>query len=261
MLLKFCLIFGTMAGPILLTCCGGHASDIATSKPTPSVAAQTPTPDDDPKGEFLTSETGTPRAVPKPGKANIQGKVFYNLEPVPNIEIKLCVTPNMFADCIGEKHTAKTDASGEYLFTDLEPRTYGGLFVRVFNTKDYVFTGRYGFAQKINAKADETFFVPLTSLFKGDLKVLNPKRDGKVDGANVEISWESYAGAGYYILELMQFGKGNVYHLTNERSNGTSYKVAKRLPDGQYRLRIEAFNPAGVKIAQAGNGIQFSVVN
>src|SRR5688572_13769615 len=46
---------------------------------------------DDPNGEFLKSETGTAMATPKPGTANIQGKVFYNLEPVENIDVRLCV--------------------------------------------------------------------------------------------------------------------------------------------------------------------------
>lgn len=206
----------------------------------------------------MTSEAGTPRAVPKPGKANIQGKVFFNLEPAEDVDVKLCVVRNMYAECIGEKHVTKTDANGEYFFADLEPKEYGALFVRVFNTGTYIFSGKYGglTAQKIRAEPDKTFFVPLTTLFKVDLKVLTPKPKARVLGEDLEISWEPYPGAGYYIVELFNFGTRK-YHVDNRRTNATSYQLETPVPDGHYRLRIEVYNSSGIKIAQAGNGIEF----
>lgn len=246
---------------MLAGCEGEVASSTNTTNAVPNTNA-VPVVNDDPKGEFLKSETGTEIATPKPGKANIQGKVFFNLSPVEGIEVKLCAVPNTFADCIGEKHIAKTDATGQYLFADLEPKIYGGLFVRIFDTKNYVFTGKYGFLSlKIKTEADKTFFVPLTSLFKADLKVLDPKPNAKADAQNFEIKWDTYPDAAYYLIELMEFGKSGVYHLRSERSMASNYKVEKLLPNGRYRLRIEAYNSSRIKIAQAGNGVEFSMTN
>ena len=217
---------------------------------------------DDPKGEFLKSETGTPKAMPKPGKANIQGKVFFNLMPVEGIDVKLCAaSPTLSGDCIGESYRVKTDENGQYLFADLEPKEYHGLFVRVFNTPNYIHTAKYGFLSlKIRAEADKTFFVPLTTLFKSDLKVLHPNSKAKADGQNLEISWEADPDAASYSIELLQFS-GSVHHLNGERTKANSYKVEKPLPDGSYRVRVEAFNLSGIKLAQAGNGVEFSIKN
>jgi hypothetical protein len=211
----------------------------------------------------MRSDTGTALATPKPGMSNIQGAVFFNLMPVADIEVKLCVeSANLFGDCIGKKHIAKTDENGHYLFADLEPRVYNALYVRVFKTREYVHTAKYGFLSlKIRTQADKTFFVPLTSLFKSDLKILHPTPKVNAEGQNLEISWEPYPDAASYSIELFQFGSPGVDHLSSVSTQGTSYKVEKPLPDGHYRLRIEAFNSSRVKIAQAGDGIEFSIKN
>lgn len=156
-----------------LCCCDSaqapsQISNSNTSNTGQKTANENTNANDDPKGEFLKSETGTAKGTPKAGMANIQGKVFFNLRPVEGIDVRLCVeSANLSGDCIGKKYMAKTDENGQYLFADLEPRVYNGLFVRVFNTPNYVHTAKYGFLSlKIKTEADKTFFVPLTTLFK-----------------------------------------------------------------------------------------------
>lgn len=251
-----------------LCCCCDSApspqvSNSNTLNTAQSAANENTNANDDPKGEFLRSENGTAKATPKPGKANIQGKVFFNLMPVKGIDVRLCVeSPNLYGDCLGKKYMAKTDEDGLYLFADLEPRVYSALFVRIFNTPDYVHAAKYGFlSMKIRAEADKTFFVPLTTLFKADLKVLHPDTKAAADGRDLEISWEAYPDAASYSIELLQFSGSGIYHLNGKRTNGNSYKLEKPLPDGRYRLRVEAFNSSGIKLAQAGNGIEFSIKN
>lgn len=240
-----------------------QVSNSNTSSATQKAANENTNANDDPKGEFLKSETGTAKATPKPGKANIQGKVFFNLMPVKGIDVRLCVeSPNMYGDCLGKKYMAKTDEDGLYLFADLEPRVYSALFVRIFNTPDYVHAAKYGFlSMKIRAEADKTFFVPLTTLFKADLKILHPDAKAAADGRDLEISWEAYPDAASYSIELLQFSGSGIYHLNGKRTKANSYKLEKPLPDGRYRLRVEAFNSSGIKLAQAGNGIEFSIKN
>jgi len=75
----------------------------------------------------------------------------------------------------------------------------------VFDTDSYVFgtTGIAGIsATKYNVEADKTLFVAPTHLFKGDLKVLNPKSGSSVSGQGLEIKWEPYPNAAYYKLSL-----------------------------------------------------------
>ena len=205
------LVFG-------LSCCDSKQPSQAVNSKTntaKNASTENTNANDDPKGEYLKSETGTPMATPKPGTSNIQGTVFFNSSPAEDIEVKLCVdSANLFGDCIGKKLIAKTDKNGHYLFADLEPRVYNALYVRVFKSREYVHTAKYGFLSlKIRTQPDKTFFVPLTMLFKSDLKVLHPKANAAADGQDLEISWDAYPDAASYSIELFQFGNPGVDHL------------------------------------------------
>lgn len=219
--------------------------------------------------DFVNSATGTEKAKPLPGMANVQGKVLYNLQPASDIEVKLCVESNLYGDCIGKKHLTKTDANGEYLFANIAPKDYK-IYVRVFGTKQFIFTGKYGFlSARYKIEADKTFFVPTTNLFKSDLKVQNPKPRTIVDAERFEIKWDAYPDAAYYKLELMNFSTGN--NFLSETVKTTSYRVEKPslntensgilLINGGYRLRIEAYNAVNIKLAQCEDGIEFIVTN
>src|SRR5215216_7514749 len=144
---------------------------------------------------------GVEKVKPAPGTGNVQGKVLYNGAPVENIEVKLCETFSRFlSGCGGKIYTAKTDKDGDFVITNVSPKEYEGLTVRVFDTDSYVFatTGVAGIASaKYNVVADKTLFVTPTHLFKGDLQVINPKAGSTVSGENLELKWEPYAGAAY----------------------------------------------------------------
>src|SRR4029453_11091999 len=79
------------------------------------------------------AETGVEKVKPAPGTGNVQGKVFFNSKPVENIEVKLCESFNRFlGGCSGKTFTAKTDKDGEYVITNIPPKTYEALLARVF---------------------------------------------------------------------------------------------------------------------------------
>src|ERR687891_2422 len=145
---------------------------------------------------------GVEKVKPAPGTGNVQGKVLYNNTPVENIEVKLCETFSRFlSGCGGKTYTAKTDKDGDFVITNVEPKEYEGLTVRVFDTDSYVFatTGIAGVAAaKYNVTADKTLFVTPTHLFKGDLKTLNPKAGSTVSAQDLELNWEAYPDAAYY---------------------------------------------------------------
>ena len=133
---------------------------------------------DGPAGPGSTNQSaevqGVEKVKPAAGTGNVQGKVLYNNAPVENIEVKLCETFSRFlSGCGGKIYTAKTDKDGDFVITNVEPKEYQGLTVRVFDTDSYVFatTGIAGIsASKYDVVADKTLFVTPTHLFKGDLK-------------------------------------------------------------------------------------------
>src|SRR4026208_736321 len=189
---------------------------------------------------------GTAKVKPAPGTGNVQGKVLYNNAPVENIEVKLCETFSRFlSGCGGKTYTAKTDKEGDYVITNVEPKEYEGLTVRVFDTDSYVFatTGIAGIsAAKYAVVADKTLFVNPTHLFKGDLKVVNPKAGSTVSAQDLELKWDAYPDAAYYRFTLYPDNHQITPPYMNERVEGASFKVNKALEKGTYRYTVEAYN-------------------
>jgi hypothetical protein len=145
---------------------------------------------------------GVEKVKPAPGTGNVQGKVLYNNAPVENIQVRLCEKFSRFlSGCGGKIYTAKTDKDGDFVIANVEPKEYEGLTVRIFDTDSYVFatTGIAGIsAEKYNVVADKTLFVAPTHLFKGDLKIVNPKAGSTVSAQDLELKWEPYPDATYY---------------------------------------------------------------
>jgi hypothetical protein len=206
---------------------------------------------------------GVEKVKPAPGTGNVQGKVLYNGAPVENIDVRLCETFSRFlSGCGGKIYTAKTDKDGDFVITNVPPKEYEGLTVRVFDTDSYVFatTGIAGISSaKYNVEADKTLFVAPTHLFKGDLQVVNPKAGSTVSGENLELKWEPYPGAAYY-----KFSLSPDQHLvdppyTNQRVDDASFKVNKPLEKGTYRIKVEAFNKSDRKLSETPDDINFTI--
>ena len=205
---------------------------------------------------------GVEKVKPAPGTGNVQGKVLYNNAPVPNIEVKLCETFSRFlSGCGGQTYTAKTDSDGDFVITNVPPKEYQGLTVRVFDTDSYVFaTTGIGIAQaKYNVEADKTLFVTPTHLFKGDLKVSNPKAGSTVSGQDLELRWDAYPDAAYYKFTLYPDNHQITPPYMNERVDAASFKVNKPLEKGTYRYKVEAFNGSDKKLSETPDDIRFTI--
>jgi hypothetical protein len=206
---------------------------------------------------------GIEKVKPAPGTGNVQGKVLYNGAPVENIEVKLCETFSRFlSGCGGKIYTAKTDKEGDFVITNVPPKEYEGLTVRVFDTDSYVFatTGIAGISsEKYNVVADKTLFVRPTNLFKGDLQVVNPKAGSTVSGENLELKWEPYPDATYYKFTLYPDNHQITPPYTSQRVDDASFKVNKPLEKGSYRFKVEAFNKADKKLSETSDDITFTI--
>src|SRR5262245_29088943 len=213
--------------------------------------------------ETATTETGVEKVKPAPGTGNVQGKVFYNSKPAANIQVKLCESFNRFlGGCSGKTFTAKTDKDGEYVITNVPPKTYEALLARVFDTDSSIFatSGIAGIsATKYEVTADKTIFVPTTHLFKSDLKLLSPKAAEKINTQTPELKWESYPDAAYYKLSVNANDHLVESPYVNKRVDGTSFSVDKPLQSGTYRWKVEAYNSDNRKLSESGDDIEFTV--
>ncbi|HEX5883863.1 MAG TPA: carboxypeptidase-like regulatory domain-containing protein [Pyrinomonadaceae bacterium] len=200
---------------------------------------------------------------PAPGTGNVQGKVLYNGAPVENIEVKLCETFSRFlSGCGGKAYEAKTDKDGDFVITNVEPKEYQGLTVRVFDTDSYVFatTGIAGIsATKYNVVADKTLFVAPTHLFKGDLKVVNPKAGSTVTAQDLELKWDAYPEAAYYKFTLYPNNHQITPPYVNQRVDEASFKINKPLEKGTYRYKVEAYNGADKKLSESSDDYEFTI--
>src|SRR5690348_2901982 len=204
----------------------------------------------------------TEKVKPAAGTGNVQGKVLYNGKPVENIDVRLCEKFNRFLDgCGGQIYKAQTDKDGDYVITNVPPKEYEAITVRIFDTDGYVFaTTSFGIsATKYNVEADKTLFVDPTNLFKADLKLTDPKAGSTVSGGDVEFKWDAYPGAAYYKLTLTPDNHLSESRYTNQRVDGTSFKATKPLEKGGYRWKVEAFNSADKKLSESADDITFNV--
>ena len=207
-------------------------------------------------------ENQVEKVKPAPGTGNVQGKVLYNGKPVANIDVKLCETFSRFlSGCGGKTYTAKTDKDGDYVITNVPPKEYEALTVRIFDTDGYVFaTTSFGIsATKYNVVADKTLFVDPTNLFKADLKLVNPPAGSTVSGQNLEFKWDAYPDAAYYKLTLTPDNHLSESRYVNQRIDGTSFKATKALEQGGYQWKVEAFNSADKKLSESADDIKFTV--
>jgi len=257
MMLKKCLVscvcFVTAIS--LAGCTGGGNTN---SQPT---AARSTSSSATPQSESVPG--GVEKQKPAPGKGNVQGKVLYNGKPVEGIEVKLCETFNRFlGGCDGKTYTARTDANGEYVIADAEPKVYEGLLARVFETDSYIFaaSGIAGISStKYDVAADKTLFIAPTNLFKSDLKVVNPKAGAKLSEQNPELKWDAYPDAAYYKFSIYPENPAVASTHVNERVEETSYKIDKPLEKGTYRWQVHAYNSEDRKLAESGDDIKFTI--
>ena len=238
---------------ISLTSCKVNNRNSATAGSTNSPATNEPD----------RGTTGVEKVKPAPGTGNVQGKVLFNGKPVEHIEVKLCETFNRFlGGCGGKTYMARTDNDGDYVITNVPPKVYEGLLARVFDTDSYIFAtaGIAGLsANKYEVLADKTLFAAPTNLYKGDLKLLNPKAGAKVSAQNLELKWEAYPDAAYYKFSIFPEDSSITSPYVNQRVEATSFGLDKPLDKGTYRWQVEAFNSSDKKLSESSNDINFTI--
>ncbi len=246
---------------VVLACKNSGNKNVARPDNANTNTSSSSKPDAD---DVIHSATGVEKEKPAAGKANVQGKVFFNEKPVADIEVKLCEKFNRFiGGCDGETFTTKTDANGEYLIKNVPPGIYEGLTAKVFNTNYYVFaTSGFVGSAKYQLDEDHTFFAPDTNLFKSDLKLITPKAGAKIGPDSIEVKWDAYPDAAYYKFSIHADSATDAkteYDFVNKRVDGTSYVLEKPLSPGSYTVQVVGYNANDIKLAESADDIKFTV--
>jgi len=241
--------------------CGSDPSQTNTSSASANSNKAAAPPN---KDGTIPSGTGVEKEKPAAGKANVQGKAFFNEKPAAGVEVKLCKTFNQYmGGCGADALTTKSDDSGEYLIKDVPPGIYEGLTVKVFDTPYFVFaTSGIISAAKYNIEDGKTFFAPDTHLYKNDLKLVSPKAGSKVAAAGIEIKWDAYPDAAYYKYSIhadSASGAETNFDYISKRVDGTSVSLDKPLVPGNYTAKVEAFNANDRKLSQTSQDMKFTV--
>jgi hypothetical protein len=254
---------------IFISGCNKSSSESNSNQPNQPASTNTgttkTTPPTEPNADgTIPSGTGVEKEKPAADKGNVQGKVFYNGQPVAGIEVKLCETFSQYlSGCGGATFVTKTDSAGEYLIKNVPPKIYEALTAKVFDTNYYVFaTSGIVSSAKYNIEAGQTFFAPDTNLFKDDLKLLNPKAGSKIGGSNIEVKWSAYPDAAYYKFSIYadsSTGASTEYDYINKRVDGLSYVLDKPLSPGEYSCKVEGYNSNDIKLSQSSDDIKFTV--
>jgi hypothetical protein len=261
-------IASILLSAIFMLGCNKSSNESASNQPIGANTGTTkPTPPTEPNADgTIPSGTGVEKEKPAPDKGNVQGKVFYNGQPVEGIEVKLCEKFSQYlSGCGGETFVTKTDSAGEYLIKNVTPRIYEALTAKVFNTNYYVFaTSGIVSSAKYKIEEGKTFFAPDTNLFKDDLKLLNPKAGSKIGGSNIEVKWDAYPDAAYYKFSIYadsSTGASTEYDYINKRVDGLSYVLDKPLSTGSYTCKVQAYNSNDILLSQSPDDIKFTVTD
>ncbi len=258
---KYLVAYVCIAIVMSLTSCNSN------SKNPQSTSSSSPTQSSSESPSAVNTNTeiiGIEKIKPAPGTGNVQGKVLYNSKPAKDIEVKLCEEFEQFiGGCSKQIYKARTDEQGEYVITNVKPKVYQSLLVRVFNTKGYIFsTSGILKTSQYEVSQDKTLFVSPTNIYKNDLNLINPKAGGKVSAKNLELKWKPYPDASYYKIRLssdVANTGASVY--INERIDGTSFSSTKPLGKGVYSWQVEAYNNSDQKLSESSNDIKFTIVD
>jgi hypothetical protein len=245
-----CVSFCLIAAISLIGCAKRSSTNSNSSRASSDKATQ-------------ATDSGEEKVKPAPGMGNVQGKVFFNSQPVENINVKLCETFSRFlSGCGGKIYTARTDKDGVYVITDVAPKTYEALTAQVFETDSYIFatSGIAGIsAAKYEVQPDKTFFVTPINLFKSDLKTVNPRAGSKVAAEGLELKWSPYPDATYYKFSIYADDASVTSPYINERVEATSFALDKPLAKGTYRWQVSAFNKDDKKLAESPDDMKFTI--
>ncbi|MDQ3813843.1 MAG: carboxypeptidase-like regulatory domain-containing protein, partial [Armatimonadota bacterium] len=212
---------------------------------TPPVAAAPP-------------DAAAPKRKPPAGLGNAIGRVLYNSQAAPGIEVELCENLSFISGCSGRTYEAKTNKDGYYVIDKVKPGDYA-LSVRVFNTNRYIYpTAGILSAAKFKVEKDKTLDVRTVNLWKTNLQVTSPKPGSTIKTGQPKLMWKAYPGAAQYEVTLRS--KDNATSMDTMKTSETSATPDKALLNGEFKWKVEAYNAEGVKIATTPEDATFKVV-
>ncbi len=196
---------------------------------------------------------------PEKGTGNVYGQIMWNGLAAAGLDVKLCQEISVFGDCNGTMIESHTDETGYYLFPNVVPGTYS-LYIHIFDSADWIYiTDGILSAAEFEVESGETTVIETQSIYKLDLRPLEPGPQAKVKGGEHTFNWQAYPDAAYYEIYLTPDQGEAIF--VNQRVD--SARITADLPPSNcdYSWKVEAFNSDGVKIAEMRDYVEFRVVD
>ena len=144
--------------------------------------------------------------------------------------------------------------NGEYVITNVPPKTYEGLLARVFDTDMFFFATTGMLPTQCNTYEVVKRTRPCSCRRPISTRVIFgcpiPVPDRKVSAQNLELKWETYPDAAYYKFSIYPEDAATTSPYVDERVDGTSFSIDKTLEKGTYRWRVDAYNSADRKLSE-----------
>lgn len=243
-------------GALVLSGCNSPSSSPPSSS-APSTVQPALKTSATPAPVTTTDDTPAPQRKPAAGLGNAIGRVLYNGQGAPNIEVQLCEEILLIGGCGGKSYPGKTNKDGFYIIDKVKPGEYA-LAVRVFDSNKFLYpTAGIMSAAKFKIEKDESFSVRAVNLWKTNLQVDSPKNGSTVKTGQPKLAWKAYPSAANYKVTIRT--KGGAGASETLETGDTSIAPSKSLLNGEYQWRVEAANADGTKIAETPDDATFKV--
>jgi hypothetical protein len=189
---------------------------------------------------------------PAPGTAQVYGRVTFDGNPAPGLDIELC------AQGCNRIFRAKTDTDGRYTLRDLPPGPFGLLQVRRFDSDVFQIVWRGDRRTDLLAGASSPADVVMT---KTDVNITYPRPGARVS-TTPTLRWAAYPGAGEYSISVHP-GLGALTSVRPVllRSKTPSATLDEPLAPGRWTMGLSAYSAAhpGQLLADAPTQVNFIV--
>lgn len=181
-----------------------------------------------------------------------EGRILWNSQPMAGVTVKLCVSWSIFGGCTSHAYTGVSGSDGRYSIFGVPVGEYK--FVTKLSDQP---TETLWLGMRVNIIAGQTVSVRDVNVVKYDLKLTSPMDHATV-GATPTLTWETYPSAAYYKVYV---SNSDTYEtvVNFEKVTTPHYSFSNPLPAAEYYWSIDAYNSAGIQIAESASSYYFVV--
>jgi hypothetical protein len=184
---------------------------------------------------------------PASGSGTAEGIILWNGQPLADVTVSLCTDWAFVGGCKTREYTAVSDSDGQYTIEGIPAGKYK-FITTLFGEKG----GTWWIGKSVNVTEGQTVNVEEVNVSKSDLKLTAPGNGTTVTTNTPTLEWEPYPDAAYYEVMVLRSQPLEAVG-SDEKVSDASYVFKEPLAPAEYIWDIQAFNAAGVQIAESGS--------